>query len=297
VSDEHGLGAQLAQWLHPDFTTIPPTPEIGFIHRHLDSGDLYFLANTSNHPHLFQATFRSGGTYAEVWDPFTGKTFGLPDPAHSKFELEPYESRLVYFSNAPLSPAPAMTRTEDKRTDISNDWNVSFEDRVQPVEMQTLTSWPDDPDLRYFSGHASYHKSVDISGADVRSGHSVGIDFGEGTPVAFPTLPVEFNMRAYLDSPVREAALVYVNDKLAGYVWHPPFRIDISPFVKPGPNELRIVVGNTAINELAGGAMPGYRLLYARYGMEFQPQGMHDLQPLPSGILGHINLIETSPAR
>jgi hypothetical protein len=67
--------------------------------------------------------------------------------------------------------------------------------------------------------------------------------------------------------------------------------------VKPGPNELRIVVGNTAINELAGGAMPGYRLLYARYGMEFQPQGMHDLQPLPSGILGHINLIETSPAR
>jgi hypothetical protein len=296
VSDEHGLGAQLAQWLHPDFTTTPPTPEIGFIHRRLDSGDLYFLANTNNCPHSFQATFRSSGTRAEIWDPFTGKSSGLPDPARIKLELQPYESRLVYFSNAPLSPAPAMTRTADKRTDISNDWNVSFEGQVQPVEMHTLTSWPDDPHLRYYSGRATYRKTIDISATDIRSGHSVAIDFGEGTPVSFPTPLTEFNMRAYLDSPVREAAQVYVNDKLAGYVWHPPFRVDVSPFVKPGQNELRIVVGNTAINELAGIALPNYRLLYARYGMLFQPQGMNDLQPLPSGILGQINLIETGHA-
>jgi hypothetical protein len=296
VSDEHGLGVQLAQWLHPDFTTTPPTPEIGFIHRHLDSGDLYFLANTSNRPHSFQGTFRSGGTHAEIWDPFTGKSSGLPDPAQIKLELQPYESRLVYFSNAPLGPPAAMTRTEDKKTDISHDWSVSFEGQVQPVEMHTLTSWPDDPHLRYYSGQASYRKTIDISAAAIRSGHSVAIDFGEGTPVAFPTLPVQFNMRAYLDSPVREAAQVFVNDKLAGYVWHPPFRVDLSPFVKSGQNELRIVVGNTAINELAGAALPNYRLLYAQYGLEFQPQGMHDLQPLPSGILGQVNLIETGPA-
>ncbi len=296
ISDEHGLGGQLAQWLHPDYTTSPPTPEIGFIHRHLDSGDLYFLANTSNRPHSFQATFRSGGTHAEFWDPFTGKSSGLPDPAQIKLELQPYESRLVYFSNAPLSPAPTVSRAEDKRTDISSDWNVRFEGQVQPVEMHTLASWPDDPHLRYYSGRATYRKTIDISTADIRPGHSVAIDFGDGTPVSFPTLPAEFNMRAYLDSPVREAAQVYVNDKLAGYVWHPPFRVDLSPFVKPGQNELRIVVANTAINELAGVALPNYRLLYARYGMLFQPQGMQDLQPLPSGILGQVKLIETGPA-
>ena len=296
VPDEHDLGAQLAQWLHPDFTTTPPTPEIGFIHRRLESGDLYFLANTSNRPHSFQATFRSSGGHAEIWDPFTGKSSGLPDPAQIKVELQPYESRLVYFSSAPLSPAPAMPRAEDKRTDISTDWNVSFEGQVQPVEMHTLTSWPDNPHLRYYSGHATYRKTVDISAADIRSGHSVAIDFGEGTPVPFPTSPTEFNMRAYLDSPVREAAQVYVNDKLAGYVWHPPFRVDLSPFVKPGQNELRVVVANTAINELAGVALPNYRLLYARYGMLFQPQGMQDLQPLPSGILGQVNLIQTGPS-
>ena len=77
------------------------------------------------------------------------------------------------------------------------------------MEMHTLTSWPDDPHLRYYSGRATYRKTIDISAADIRPGHSVAIDFGEGTPVSFPTLPTEFNMRAYLDSPVREAAQVY----------------------------------------------------------------------------------------
>jgi hypothetical protein len=80
-------------------------------------------------------------------------------------------------------------------------------------------------------------------------------------------------------------------------VWHPPFRVDLTPYVKPGKNEIRAVVGNTAINELAGTTLPNYRLLYARYGKEFEPQGMRDLQPLPSGMLGHVTLIESSPAR
>ena len=58
VADEHELGAQLKQWLRPDFVTTPAIPEIGFIHRRLDSGDLYFIANTSNRPQTFQAAFR-----------------------------------------------------------------------------------------------------------------------------------------------------------------------------------------------------------------------------------------------
>jgi hypothetical protein len=297
VPDEHSLGAQLAQWLHPDFATTPPTPEIGFIHRHLADGDLYFIANTSNRAHAFQAAFRVSEAHGEVWDPFSGKAAGLPNPTQVKLDLQPYESRLVFLSNAALSPAPQQTREESKRTDISKDWTVSFGNDDQSTPMQTLSSWAEDPRLRYLSGQATYRKTLDVSAATKQPGHGVFIDFGEGTPVPLPTMPVEFNMRAYLDSPVHEAAQVYVNDQLAGYVWHPPFRVDLSPYLKPGKNELRIVVGNTAINELAGTTLPNYRLLYARYGMLFQPQGMHDLQPLPSGMLGPITLIETSPTR
>jgi len=296
VPDEHTLGTQLAGWTHPDFVATPATPEIGFIHRHLDDGDLYFVANTSNRAQNVQASFRASAAHAEMWDPFTGKTSGLPDPRQIKLDLQPYESRLIFFSAAPLSPAPAETRTESKRTDLSHDWAVSFEGKTQTIEMKTLASWADEPHLRYYSGRATYRKTIDIQETHTRPGQSVVLDFGEGAPVPFPSFPVEFNMRAYLESPVREAAQVYVNDQLAGYVWHPPFRVDLSPYVKPGKNALRIVVGNTAINELAGTTLPNYRLLYARYGKEFEPQGMNDLEPLPSGIIGPVTLIETSPA-
>ena len=54
-----------------------------------------------------------------------------------------------------------------------------------------------------------------------------------------------FNLRAYLEGPVREAADVYVNGQRAGVVWHPPYTIDVSSLLKAGKNELRIVVGNT----------------------------------------------------
>jgi hypothetical protein len=101
-------------------------------------------------------------------------------------------------------------------------------------------------------------------------------------------------MRAYLEGPIREAAQVYVNGNLAGVVWHPPYRIDVTEFVRPGDNSLRIVVGNTAINALAGQPLPDYRLLWARYGMRFVPQGMEDLHPVPSGLLGPVTLIESS---
>ena len=296
VADEHDLGAQLAGWLKPDFTTAPATPQIGFIHRRLANGDLYFVANTSNRAQKVEAAFRDAAARAEMWDPFTGKPSGVTDPKQVKLDLEPYESRIVFFSREPLSPSAPQPGTESRQTDLSQDWTVSFEGESQPVEMHTLTSWADDPRLRYYSGRATYRRIVHIDTAETRPGHTLVIDFGEGTPVPPPTSPVEFNMRAYLESPVREAAQVFVNDEPAGYVWHPPFRVDVTPYVKPGRNELRIVVGNTAINELAGTSLPNYRLLYARYGKEFEPQGMRDLQPLPSGMLGPITLIENSSA-
>jgi len=89
---------------------------------------------------------------------------------------------------------------------------------------------------------------------------------------------------------VREAAEVFVNGKRAGVVWHPPYTVDVSAFVKTGKNDLRIVVGNTAINSMAGRALQDYRLLNDRYGERFIPQGMDNLQPLGSGLVGGLRL-------
>jgi alpha-L-rhamnosidase len=293
VANERDLGASLASWSHPDFVVTPKTPEIGFIHRHLDSGDLYFVANTSHKPHKVQASFRSTSAHVELWDPFTGETESLTHPNQIDLDLQPYESRIIFFSNTPLSAPAARRRYDNKQIDISHDWQVNLGNAT--FQMANLTSWTERPEARFFSGSATYQKTIEMPG--IRPGQSVALDFGEGTPVAPPDSSQRFNMRAYLDSPVRDAAQVYVNDQFAGYVWHPPFRVDISKYLKSGKNDLRIVVANTAINSLAGRSQPNYRLLYDRYGVEFIPQGMQDLQPLPSGILGSVNLIESSSTK
>jgi hypothetical protein len=294
VEDEGNLGATLAASLHPDFVAEPATPEIGFIHRRFESGDLYFVANTGNMERRIVASFRGSGTHAELWDPFTGDTTGLTDPRRVELTLEPYESRLIFFSSRPLSPAVAPSRDKREEVDISHDWQVTAGEAR--IHMADLASWTDSANLRFYSGTAAYEKTVEVSREALQPGASVFLDFGRGIAVPLPDPLPTFNMRAYLDSPVREAAQIFVNERFAGYVWHPPFQVDIAKFIRVGANKIRIVVGNTAINELAGTSLPDDRLLYSRYGVEFIPQDMENLQPLPSGILGAVSLIEEHKA-
>ena len=56
---------------------------------------------------------------------------------------------------------------------------------------------------------------------------------------------------ASLEAPVRDAAVVYVNGKRAGAAWTPPYRVEVTGLLKEGDNEIRIDVGNTAVNYLA----------------------------------------------
>jgi len=121
------------------------------------------------------------------------------------------------------------------------------------------------------------------------------LDFGLGTPMPSTKLDLP-GMRTWLDTPLRDAALVYVNGALAGSVWHPPFTLNIGPWLHAGSNELKIIVANTAINELAGRAAPDYRLLWLRYGKRFTPQNMDHLGPLPSGILGTLRIVSRKTA-
>jgi len=178
--------------------------------------------------------------------------------------------------------------------DLTRDWKVTF-DKTGAVEtMQSLQSWTDDEAQKYYSGTATYERAVEIPDSVAHAG-TVLLNFGVGTPVERTTLH-QAGMRTWYDPPLRGAALVYVNGKPAGAVWHPPFSLDVAPLLHAGTNELKIVVANTAINELAGRAAPDYRLLNLRYGEKFTPQDMDHLQPLPSGILGPLRLISKQDA-
>jgi hypothetical protein len=155
--------------------------------------------------------------------------------------------------------------------------------------MARLRSWTEDPARLYFSGVATYSREVRIDPALVASDHGVRLDFGEARPV--PPQDMRNGMRAWLDAPVREAAVVWVNGTRAGSVWCPPYALDLSDSLRAGLNEIRIDVANLAINAMAGRPLPSYRLLTARYGRRFEPQDMDKVQPVPAGMLGDIRLV------
>src|SRR5205823_3389205 len=147
-------------------------------------------------------------------------------------------------------------------------------------------SWTEDPSQRYFSGQKTYEASFSVPQALLASRHPLFLNFGEGTPVTTAERRSGSGMRAMLESPVREAAVVYINGRRAGSVWHAPYEVEVGPLLHAGANTVKIVAANLAINEMAKGALPDYKALTAKYGERFQAQDMNNLQPLPSGLLG-----------
>jgi hypothetical protein len=300
VNDESDqLTAALINSLRPDVALSPAVPEIGFIHRTARDAEIFFLANTGNTPQQTRATFRVEGMQPEWWDPMTGKirpATVLPGSSNGMavaLELEPYESRvLVFRRGAPASQqGTSPAAAERQQIDLSTDWQVTFDGAAAPVKMGSLRSWTDDESARYYSGVAAYEKSFTLPGGFVREGVRLKLEFGDSKPAtAVPPSSRTNGMRALLEPPVREAAVVTINGRRAGALWCPPYALDVTDFLNAGENRLRIVVGNTAINHMAGRALPDYRLLNLRYGERFQAQDMDKVQPVPSGLLGPIRL-------
>ncbi len=300
VKDEsRELGSKLATLLRPDVSLAPAVAEIGFVHRSTPEAEVYFLANTANVRHNIDVTFRIQGMNAEWWDPISGNV-SVADVDRQgeagttlRLTLEPYGSRVLVFArrSIPRPPARSTTGASPPAIDLSTDWLVAFGKDRKPVRMDALRSWTQDDETRYFSGQASYEKGVVVPESLLQDGLKLILDFGEGQPV--PGQRPESRVRAWLDAPIREAAVIYVNDRRAGSLWCPPYSLDISGLLTKGPNKLRIEVGNLAVNHLAGQALPDYRLLNLRYGVRFEPQDMKDLKPIPSGLFGSIRLVPT----
>lgn len=293
VEDESQLGPKLSSLIAPDLSLSPAAPDIGFVHRKLPEVDIYFLANTGNARQSTVATFRFAQLQPEWWDPVSGKI----SPATVKkrtssdvsidVDLEPYASRFLVFSRRDLPHDLRPTR-HGGAIDISRGWRVTFDSKRQVV-MDELRSWTESSETRYFSGRATYEKSVLIPRTLLKRKNSVLLDFGEGKGIAPHKLKA--GMQAWLDAPIREAAVIYVNGERVGSLWCPPYSLDITKFLHAGQNDLKVEVANLALNYMAGRSLPDYRLLWLRYGTRFEAQDMDQVQPIPSGLVGPIRLI------
>jgi hypothetical protein len=286
VADETKLGDALHAALPADVATAP---EIGVVHRRLDFADVYFLANTSNHPVETQPKFRMQGMEAALWDPMTGKVG--PTIGGSQFSLAfaPYESHIVVFTKGGPRPSSGITRQGPGPVDVSTGWTLTF-NGSPAIQLDKLESWTDLEGRKFYSGQAAYERTVNVPQAVVDRGHDVVLTLGEGTPVTGGPRAAN-GMRAMLESPVHEAAIVWVNGKRAGAVWSAPYEVDITGLLHTGDNQIRIQVANLALNEMAKGPLPDYKELNAKYGERFQAQDMNQVQPLASGLLGPIKIV------
>lgn len=308
------LARTLDQLMKPDIALSPAAPGVGFVHRKLESADLYFLANTTNQTVHTQAAFRVNARQVELWNAVSGETQILAAVSPIDLTLLPYQSCVVVFSQQKSSVKRRELPHNKPQTmppplDLTTDWSVTFSGLTpnRPEKMDKLHSWTDDENTKYYSGLAQYNKTVNVPADMLKPEMKVYLDFGPGTPVAMPTAPSEFRSdgtgsgtpraQAWLDGPVREAAQVFVNGKAAGAVWLPPYEVEVTEFLHAGENQFKIVVGNLAINRMAGSALPDHRLLNDRYEVRFSDQDLEQLRPLPAGIVGKLQLTARAPEK
>jgi hypothetical protein len=299
VEDDSQIGVALAKRLPPDVAISPAAPEIGEVHRHTADGEIYFIANTSNEPKSVDAAFRVTGLQPEIWNPMNGDVSPSTVSGNSTgsttihLNLEPYASTIVAFTKRSL-PAPKKSVWQGEMPqplDLSSGWTVRFGKDGEPVAMDTLASWTTLTNEINFSGVATYEKTVTIAPEMLQDGLSVKFDFGQGTPTQDQGRVQ--GVHANLDAPVREAAVVYLNDQRVGSVWYPPYSVDVTGKLKPGENKIRVEVANLAVNYMASIKLPNYDYegVTREFGNRFQPQNLNMIQPLPSGLLGPVRLV------
>jgi hypothetical protein len=258
--------------------------KIMFLHRRLEDGDLYFVDNRSGEAQDIPATFRVAGKTPEVWDAASGAvrpvSYNIADgrtavPLH----LDPWGTAFVVFRKPATEqtvtlPTPRETPLTQFDEALNRDWMVNFEPNRGAPESVTfgrLTSWSENADagVKYFSGTATYTKTIDVPASALGKGRHLWLDLGE----------------------VKDIADVAVNGKYLGILWKEPYKVDLTNALQPGDNRIIVQVTNLWVNRMIGDQQPWSLKKYTF--TDFAPYKA-DSPLLPSGLLGPVRISSVS---
>lgn len=209
---------------------------IYFAHRELADANMYWLDNHKEEHEDNIFTFASRGKYAQLWNTVTGERFSLPilksdDKSTSiKLHMHPRESYFVVITDKDEQlPLVSWFTPEDKTETIDGSWQVYFNEKLGGpgnVTFDSLSDWTTNPDprIKYYSGTAIYKKAVSMH----TTKEKVFMDLGNPGFVA----------------------RVFVNSKDAGVVWCSPWRVEITPYLVDGENNIEIHVANSLMNRM-----------------------------------------------
>lgn len=237
----------------PDFASGEMDQKSGavYIHRTSAEADWYFVALNNRECRSFEASFRQTGRQPEIWDAEKGTVTDAPiwreENGRTVLTLDfpPSGSAFVVFRRPAVKGSGTKTAAAVKETVLAVDggWSVTFPvdwytggSATKTLDLPSLEDWSTngDPDIRHFSGTATYVKRVPHSPI---SGARTILDLGK----------------------VKNFAVVTVNGKAFPALWRPPFRVDITEALdaKRDAFDLEVKVTNLWPNRLIGDdAMP-----------------------------------------
>ena len=266
------------------YDTLATRANLRFAHRRIADGDIYFVTNQGDQDVSTLVAFRTSGRTPELWDAVSGRT--LPAAfrmdggvTHLEVALSPYASTFVVFRQPTTATASTLEPARERTlATIEGDWTLRFPaDAGTPASITTASgSWTDrsEPEIRYFSGAATYERTLDIPAEWLSSGERIVLDLGR----------------------IGDVAEVRVNGKVAGTTWAPPYRVDVSAVLAAGSNRLEVVVANTWQNRFVGDLQPGA----TKRAWTNAPNGggftsanelTADTPLTPSGLLGPVRLL------
>jgi hypothetical protein len=152
--------------------------------------------------------------------------------------------------------------------EITGEWNLTFPPNwgaPPSVTLEKLISWTDHTNdgVRYFSGTATYEKTIEISDDQLTSGREIWLDLGA----------------------VKNFAQVSLNGHDLGVLWKPPFRVNLTGTARPGANALVVKVTNLWPNRLIGDEQLPADSDWDGDQLKSWPQWLLEGKPSPTGRL------------
>ena len=263
----------------PDFhiTAGATNTNYRFVHRKLDDGDLYFVNNRTADAGRIEARFRVTGKQPEIWRAIDGSAKPVTYRIEGSetvipLDVEAEDAFFVLFrQSAPRDALDLPVKAYRRVVTLDGPWTVDFQSgRGAPdrISMTTLTPLEAHADkrIKYFSGIATYRSDFSLP-PNPRSRAPLWVDLGK----------------------IGDVAEVRVNGQLATTLWFPPYRVDVSNFVKTGKNHLEVRVANLWVNRLIGDQQPDAEKISFTAAPTYQP----DAPLRPSGLLGPVTILAT----
>jgi hypothetical protein len=249
--------------------------EVAWTHRRneAEQTDLYFVANQSDEPKEFIASFRISGRQPEWWNPMNGTITETLSWSQSegrtkvKMKLAAGESAFIVFRK-PAEVAEGNSFLWEKSEPLpATSWNIRFEKTAQEVTTNELFDWTarEEDAIRYYSGRATYQTTFNFKRKQ------------------------NVQEACWLElNGLHDVASVKLNGVECGIVWTAPYRVEIGSALKKGTNTLEIAVCNTWANAL-NGAEQGKAPFDGIWTNATYRRAEKNL--LPAGLVGPVKLV------